>query len=148
MGTAALARLGFFCIRVGLHSRRPLSIIAAVRGASRISLGDAIRDSDTIRDEHTRISRLCRFGRPELRSDLSDPGTRHAVQRRVTHLDIFPRSQTFRLTSHACFIGKWGVACFRCAAGKRAMGPASLLAATGMQRCVRRWDPFERATLT
>jgi hypothetical protein len=28
------------------------------------------------------------------------------------------------------------------------MGPASLLAATGMQRCVKRWDPFEGAALT
>jgi hypothetical protein len=28
------------------------------------------------------------------------------------------------------------------------MGPASLLVATGMQRCVKRWDPFEGATLT
>jgi hypothetical protein len=35
---------------------------------------------------------------------------------------------------------------FRCAASKRAMGPASLPAAMGMQRCVERWDPFERAT--
>ena len=28
------------------------------------------------------------------------------------------------------------------------MGPASLLAATAMQRCVKRWDPFEGPTLT
>ena len=59
--------------------------------------------------------------------------------------DIFPRSQIFRLTSHACFIGKWGLV-FRCAASERAMGPASLLAATAMQRCVKRWDPFKGAT--
>ena len=59
---------------------------------------------------------------------------------------FFRRRQIFRLTSHACFIGKWGWLVFRCAASKRAMGPASLLAATAMQRCVKRWDPFERAT--
>ena len=28
------------------------------------------------------------------------------------------------------------------------MGPASLLADTAMQRCVKRWDPFEGPTLT
>jgi hypothetical protein len=63
------------------------------------------------------------------------------------HIELrFPPESDLPINVSGLFYREsWGPV-FWWAGSKHAMGPASLLAATGMQRCVKRWDPFEGAT--